>query len=173
MPPAKSKRTAHQRPMRADRPGASNHEVGPAKLIFHWLVALLVLSHWRSYRLLVYAEFFTAVINRDARYQRNALPDRRHFGVHPLVCGLSFEPPPPEGNNAGQPQRDRKPCNCWKLLRDDGRGWARSLERCAAPQPCHVVCSLDVKRCLRWAKQSLALRSRAVGIQGFVTPSGG
>ena len=50
-----------------------------------------VLSHWRSYTLLVYAEFFTIGIKRNAGYQRNALPDRHHFGVHPLVCGLSVE----------------------------------------------------------------------------------
>ena len=61
-----------------------------------------VLSHWRSYRLLVYAEFFFATgMKRDAGYQRNALSNRHHFGVHPLVLGLSIELSPSGGNDAG------------------------------------------------------------------------
>jgi hypothetical protein len=36
----------------------------------------------------------------DAGYLRNALPDRRHSGVHSLVCSVSAELSP-GGNNAG------------------------------------------------------------------------
>ncbi len=41
LPPAKSKGTVHQHPMKANRPVTAHHEVSPAKLIFHLLVALL------------------------------------------------------------------------------------------------------------------------------------
>jgi hypothetical protein len=39
-----------------------------------------------AYHLLVYADFFfTTGMKRNAGYQRNALSDRHHFGMHPLV----------------------------------------------------------------------------------------
>ena len=45
--------------------------------------------------------FLRAGMKRDAGYQRNALPNRRDSGVHPLVCGLSVELPPPGRNDGG------------------------------------------------------------------------
>ena len=40
-------------------------------------------------------------LKRNAGYQRNAIPNRRDDGMHPLVRSLSLELPPFGGKDAG------------------------------------------------------------------------